>query len=152
MPAEKIEEYVRGRYRIPVHFVEQREALGNGHAIYVAREHLHGDGVLIIMGDTIIKADLPRVLALEQSAMLVVQVNASLASQLGHFPDGWTVAADFGDPAGEYRRLREDVALVDLAFRVRRAIRGADRVDFLSCRSSKVVRDPALTRPARPNP
>lgn len=71
---EKIEEFVRGRYSIPVHFVEQKEALGNGHAIYVAREHLNGEGVLIIMGDTIIKADLPRVLALEESAIGVRQV------------------------------------------------------------------------------
>jgi folate-binding protein YgfZ len=45
--------------------------------------------------------------------------------------DGWTVAADFGDAAGEYRRLRDDAALVDLAFRVRRTIHGADRADFL---------------------
>lgn len=71
---EKIEEYVRSRYTIPVHFVEQAEPLGNGHAIYVAREHLDGDGVLIIMGDTIIKADLPRVLALPESAIGIQEV------------------------------------------------------------------------------
>lgn len=71
---EKIEEYVRARYSIPVHFVEQAEPLGNGHAIYVAREHLDGDGVLIILGDTIIKADLPRVLACEESAIGVQAV------------------------------------------------------------------------------
>jgi glucose-1-phosphate thymidylyltransferase len=71
---EKIEEYVRGRYAIPVHFVEQLEPLGNGHAIYVAREYLDGDGVLIILGDTIIKADLPNVLAFRESAIGVHEV------------------------------------------------------------------------------
>jgi glucose-1-phosphate thymidylyltransferase len=71
---EKIEEYVRGRYAIPAHFVEQPEPLGNGHAIYVARQHLDGDGVLIILGDTIIKADLPRVLSLRESAIGVQEV------------------------------------------------------------------------------
>ncbi|MDR7422307.1 MAG: nucleotidyltransferase family protein, partial [Armatimonadota bacterium] len=71
---EKVEEYVRGRYRIPVHVVEQAEPLGNGHAIYVAREHLDGDGVLIIMGDTIIKTDLPRVLGLRESAIGIQEV------------------------------------------------------------------------------
>ncbi|MDR7485175.1 MAG: sugar phosphate nucleotidyltransferase [Armatimonadota bacterium] len=71
---EKVEEYVRSRYAIPAHFVEQAEPLGNGHAIYVAREHLDGDGVLIIMGDTIIKADLSRVLALEESAIGIQEV------------------------------------------------------------------------------
>jgi glucose-1-phosphate thymidylyltransferase len=71
---EKIEEYVREHCAIPAYFVEQAEPLGNGHAIYVAREHLDGDGTLIILGDTIIKADLPRVLALRESAIGVQEV------------------------------------------------------------------------------
>jgi len=71
---EKIEEFVRSRYSIRVHFVEQTEPLGNGHAIYVARQYLDGDGVLIIMGDTIIKADLARVLALPQTAIGIHEV------------------------------------------------------------------------------
>lgn len=72
---EKVEEFVRTHYRLRVHVVEQAEQLGNGHAIYVAREHLDGDGVLIIMGDTIIKADLPRVLALDASAIGIREVS-----------------------------------------------------------------------------
>ena len=72
---EKVEEYVRSRYRLRLHVVEQSEPLGNGHAIYVAREYLNGDGTLIIMGDTIIKADLPHVLALPSSAIGVHEVS-----------------------------------------------------------------------------
>jgi glucose-1-phosphate thymidylyltransferase len=72
---EKIEEFVRSRYRFKVHFAEQIEPLGNGHAIYVARQHLDGDGVLIIMGDTIIKADLPRVLEFKESAIGIHEVS-----------------------------------------------------------------------------
>jgi glucose-1-phosphate thymidylyltransferase len=72
---EKVEEYVRSRYRLRLHVVEQGEPLGNGHAIYVARHHLDGDGVLIIMGDTIIKADLPRVMARQSSAIGVNEVS-----------------------------------------------------------------------------
>ncbi len=71
---EKIAEFVRSRYRLRVHFVEQKEPLGNGHAIYVAREHLDGDGVLIVMGDTVLKTDLPQVLALAESAIGVQEV------------------------------------------------------------------------------
>lgn len=71
---DQIEEYVRRRYTIPAHFVVQPEPLGNGHAIYVAREHLNGEGVLIILGDTIIKADLPRVLEMRESAIGVQEV------------------------------------------------------------------------------
>lgn len=71
---EKIEQFVRGRYSIPVHVVEQAEPLGNGHAIYVARDYLQGEGVLIVMGDTIIKADLPGVLAYDRTAIGVQEV------------------------------------------------------------------------------
>ncbi|MDR7483383.1 MAG: nucleotidyltransferase family protein, partial [Armatimonadota bacterium] len=71
---EKVEEFVRSRYRFRAHFVEQKEPLGNGHAIYVAREYLDGDGVLIVMGDTVLKTDLPNVLALPESAIGVQEV------------------------------------------------------------------------------
>ncbi len=45
--------------------------------------------------------------------------------------DGWTVAAAYDDPAGEYAALRERAAVVDLAFRRRVRATGADRVEFL---------------------
>ena len=45
--------------------------------------------------------------------------------------DGWDVPAAFADPAAEYRALREDAALVDLAYRARVRVTGSDRVDFL---------------------
>ncbi len=45
--------------------------------------------------------------------------------------DGWTLVADFGDPAAEYQSLREDAAIVDLPFRARVRATGADRIAFL---------------------
>ncbi len=56
---DMIEAYARERYsRLRLHFVQQTEPLGNGHAVFVAREHLDGAPVLILFGDTIIKGDL----------------------------------------------------------------------------------------------
>ncbi len=56
---ERIEGFARARYGgLRLHFVPQGEPLGNGHAVYVAREHLDGAPALIIFGDTIIKGDL----------------------------------------------------------------------------------------------
>ncbi|HLW46974.1 MAG TPA: sugar phosphate nucleotidyltransferase [bacterium] len=55
--ADQVEEYVNERYAFRAHFVHQEEPLGNGHAIYVAREHLTGP-TLIVFGDTIVDADL----------------------------------------------------------------------------------------------
>jgi glucose-1-phosphate thymidylyltransferase len=54
---EKIEAYVRENYEVPVHFVRQERPLGNGHAIYVAREYLEDEAVLIMLGDTIFRGD-----------------------------------------------------------------------------------------------
>jgi len=45
--------------------------------------------------------------------------------------DGWMVADAYGDPEGEYRAIRTEAALVDLAYRDRLRVTGADRIDFL---------------------
>jgi glucose-1-phosphate thymidylyltransferase len=61
--SEKIREYVSRAYpKFTVDYVEQEERLGLGHAIYLAREHLGDQPVLIILGDTIFDVDLTPVL------------------------------------------------------------------------------------------
>jgi len=54
---EQIEEYVSARYGFPARYVEQKELLGQAHAIRLAREYVQGD-VLILFVDTIFEADL----------------------------------------------------------------------------------------------
>lgn len=55
---KQIEEYYEASdYPYPASYVEQRELLGQAHAIWLARQHLHGP-VLIIFVDTIFEADL----------------------------------------------------------------------------------------------
>jgi folate-binding protein YgfZ len=54
--------------------------------------------------------------------------------------DGWTVAAAYDDPAREYAALRDSAALVDLAYRARVHVTGADRVEFLHGMLSNDVR------------
>ncbi|MCX6140582.1 MAG: sugar phosphate nucleotidyltransferase [Candidatus Kapabacteria bacterium] len=53
-----VEEYVRTTYDLDVTFVEQEEMLGLGHAIWIARESLLEEPVLIILGDTVFDVDL----------------------------------------------------------------------------------------------
>ena len=61
---ELIQSYVGSHYRdLRVHYVEQPERLGLGHAISLAGPHVGDRPVLIILGDTIFEADLGRVLA-----------------------------------------------------------------------------------------
>lgn len=65
---EKIEAFAREHYRdLRLHFVAQDVPLGNGHAVYVAREHLDGKPVVLMFGDTIIKGDLAGLLARRES-------------------------------------------------------------------------------------
>lgn len=71
---EKIEAYVRENYRIPARFVRQEHPLGNGHAIYVAREFLRAEPVLIVLGDTIFRGDFAPVLRSDVSLIGVREV------------------------------------------------------------------------------
>ena len=71
--AEKIEEYVREHYTFRAHFVHQEEPMGNGHAVYVAREYLTGP-TLIVFGDTVVQADLRAAAGLPHSAIGVHRV------------------------------------------------------------------------------
>lgn len=73
---EKIEAFAREQYGdLALHFVVQEEPLGNGHAVYVAREHLTGPPVVLIFGDTIIKGDLPGLVSRRESLAGVKEVD-----------------------------------------------------------------------------
>lgn len=60
---EPIKRFVTARYRIPFEFIEQRERKGIGHAVYLARDYVDADEpLLIVLGDTIFKADFESVI------------------------------------------------------------------------------------------
>ena len=67
---EAIREYVRSHYEIAVDLVEQSERRGLGHAIHLTRDLVdRNEPVLIVLGDTIFKADFESVLAGPTSAI-----------------------------------------------------------------------------------
>lgn len=53
---DQIERYVRDHYAFRAHFVEQRELLGQAHALQLARQHIQGP-VVVTFVDTIAKTD-----------------------------------------------------------------------------------------------
>jgi glucose-1-phosphate thymidylyltransferase len=55
---EQVEEYVRSEYTLNARFVEQRELLGQAHAIWLAREYLDDEDIFILFVDTLFEADL----------------------------------------------------------------------------------------------
>jgi glucose-1-phosphate thymidylyltransferase len=74
---EKIEQYVREHYpELQSTFVVQSPREGLGHALYMARETFRHDtdGVLILLGDTIVDIDLPALLAQPGTILAVKEV------------------------------------------------------------------------------
>ncbi len=74
---DKIVEYVRRQYPdLQARFVVQEPREGLGHALWLARETFRHDpdGVLILLGDTIVDVDLPALLATPGSVLAVKEV------------------------------------------------------------------------------
>lgn len=72
---EMIRDYVTSTYKFKSNFVEQSEMKGLGHAISLAKEyHYLDEPVLIVLGDTIFKADLKKVFSTGGSALGVKTV------------------------------------------------------------------------------
>ena len=71
---DKIREYVQSHYRIHVDFVEQTEAKGLAHAIYLAKDTFSTEPILIILGDTIFDVNLKPVLGEKYTAIGVKEV------------------------------------------------------------------------------
>jgi glucose-1-phosphate thymidylyltransferase len=68
---EQIEEYVRANHSFPARFVEQREQLGQAHAVHLARESLQGP-TLIVYADTIFETDVSQLTSVTSDGLLYV--------------------------------------------------------------------------------
>jgi len=67
---EKIEEYVTSTFpQIKAEYVEQKELLGLGHAIYQAANTFNDEEILIILGDTVFDVDISQITKFETSSL-----------------------------------------------------------------------------------
>lgn len=72
---EMIQEYVQKTVSFRTNFVEQEQMLGLGHAVSLAKPfHYDDERVLIVLGDTIFKADLKAVFEHDETALGVKKV------------------------------------------------------------------------------
>ncbi len=69
---EQIEAYIRGNYRIKASFVEQKDMIGQSHAVYLARAHLSGPAILLF-ADTLFETDLSVVNKTDADAIAFVK-------------------------------------------------------------------------------
>jgi len=67
---EKIEEYITSTFpQIIAEYVEQKELLGLGHAIYQAASTFNNEEIIIILGDTVFDVDISKITKFETSSL-----------------------------------------------------------------------------------
>lgn len=71
---DRIREYVESKYKIKAHYVEQLERKGLGHAVFLTRDIVGDRPTLIVLGDTIFRADFQGVLNAGVSTIGVKEV------------------------------------------------------------------------------
>ncbi|MBI1780235.1 MAG: nucleotidyltransferase family protein, partial [Sphingobacteriales bacterium] len=73
---DKIQDYVKEKYpSLTTHFVPQNEREGSGQAIYLTKEVVKNDEILIVLGDTICEYDIKAVLEAPHSMLGVKKVD-----------------------------------------------------------------------------
>ncbi len=71
---DQIADYISNYYPVPAHYVEQREMLGQSHAIYLAKEHLNTDEpVFVVFGDHIFETDFDLIKNPQSDAVIYVK-------------------------------------------------------------------------------
>ncbi len=70
---EQVEDYVMTEYKLPARFIEQKEMLGQAHAIWLAREELDDEPVFILFVDTLFEADLGAINKADADALIFVK-------------------------------------------------------------------------------
>jgi glucose-1-phosphate thymidylyltransferase len=70
---DQVEDYVNTQYKLPARFIEQRELLGQAHAIWLTREYLDEKPVFIIFVDTLFEADLSGLGKTDSDALVFVK-------------------------------------------------------------------------------
>ena len=70
---DQVEDYVNAEYHLPARFVEQKEMLGQAHAIWLAREYLDDGPAFVIFVDTLFETDLSVLKAPTVDAVIFVK-------------------------------------------------------------------------------
>src|SRR6056297_349725 len=72
-----LKKWIKNKYPdLNISFITQKEMLGLGHAIYMAKDHITDDkDLLIILGDTIVDIDLKNLSNTKYSKIVTKQVN-----------------------------------------------------------------------------
>lgn len=85
----KIIDFVKKNYKFKTTFVEQKQLWGLGHAIYLTRNFISQEPVLIILGDTIIDSDLKFVKKSKYNLLGTCEVEDPRRFGIAEIQNGW---------------------------------------------------------------
>lgn len=85
---EQVEVHVRKNFRFPCRFVSQDKLLGLGYAVNLALESISGGPLLIVLGDTIVDADLRSFVSAGKYALGLRQVDDPKRFGIAEVKDG----------------------------------------------------------------
>lgn len=86
---QKIIDFVKKNYKFKTNFVEQKKLLGLGHAIYLTKEFITEEPVLIILGDTIIDSDLKFIRKSKNNLLGTCEVKEPKRFGIAEVQNGW---------------------------------------------------------------
>jgi len=87
---EKIQNFITETFpTLKADYVEQKELLGLGHAIYQASSTFKGEEIVIILGDTVFDVDLNQITNLEYSSLGVKEVEDPRRFGVAELKDGF---------------------------------------------------------------
>jgi len=86
---QKIIDFVKKNYKFKTNFVVQKQLLGLGHAIYLTRNFIGPEPVLIILGDTIIDSDLKFVKKSNYNLLGTCEVEDPQRFGIAEVQNGW---------------------------------------------------------------
>lgn len=73
---DKIQDYIEEQYpHLQVSFIYQNERLGLGHAIFLTKEVVKGDEIVIVLGDTVCEFDVKQLMAAPTSVLGIKRVD-----------------------------------------------------------------------------
>ncbi len=85
----KIIDFVKKNYKFKTNFVKQKQLLGLGHAIYLTRNFIGQEPVLIILGDTIIDSDLRFIRKSQYNLLGTCEVEDPRRFGIAEVQNGW---------------------------------------------------------------
>lgn len=150
---EKIRAYIEQKYpHLQSHFVHQTEREGVGHAVWLAREWVQHDEILIMLGDTICECDYRAIIQARQNVLGVKKVDDprdfgvaeidETQQRIVHVEEKPQIPTTNTALVGVYKIIDTDALFDCLTYHVQHNVRSHDEIqltDAIECMIQKGI-------------